>query len=75
MDQYNASLLSYLYSVKCLSNLLILGDLNLPDIDWSTYSGITNISNAYAEMAFDLNLTQLITSPTHIAGNVPGCDF
>ena len=80
VDQYNVSLLSYLYSVKCLSNLLILGDLNLPDIDWSTYSGITNISNAYAEMAFDLNLTQLITSPTHIVGNVldvilTNCDY
>ena len=28
------------------------------------------ISNAYAEMIFDLNLMQLIDSPTHIADNI-----
>jgi len=27
-------------------------------------------SNAYAEVVYDLNIMQLITSPNHIAGNI-----
>ena len=69
LEQYNISL-SYLYSVNCSSPLLIIGDLNLLDVDWSTYSGTTDTSNAYAEMAYDLNLLQLTSSPTHQAGNI-----
>ena len=48
----------------------MVGDLNLPDVDWNTYSGCSTISNTYAEMIFDLNLMQLIDCPTHIAGNI-----
>ena len=70
MEQYNISLLSYLYSVNSSSPLLIIGDLNLPNIDWSTYSGTTDTSNVYAEMAYDLNLLQLIYCPTHQTGNI-----
>ena len=67
-------------SVNSLADVLLIGDLNLPDIDWNTYSGYSTISNAYAEMAYDLNLMQLITSPTHIAGNIldvilTNCDY
>ena len=62
-DQYDTLLLSFLPSFDDSTDLLIVGDLNLPDVDWNTYSGCFTISNAYAEMIFDLNLM-------HITGNV-----
>ena len=79
-EQYDTLLLSYLHSVNNSTDLLIIGDLNLPDVDWNTYSGYSTISNAYAEVVYDLNLMQLITSPTHIVGNVldvilTNCDY
>ena len=53
-DQYDTLLLSYLRSFDDSTDLLIVGDLNPPDVDWNTYSGCSTISNAYAEMIFDL---------------------
>ena len=41
-EQYNTSLLTYLNSVNNLSDLLIIGDLNLPEVDWNIYNGNTN---------------------------------
>ena len=70
MDQCDTSLLSYLHSFDNPTDLLLIGDLNLPDVDWNTYSGYSTISNAYAEIVFDLDLMQLIDSPTHTAGNI-----
>ena len=72
-EQYDTLLLSYLRSFDDSTDLLIVGDLNLPDVDWNTYSGCTTISNAHAEMIhklFDLNLMQLIDNPTHVTGNI-----
>ena len=69
-EQYDILLLSYLCSFDDSADLLIVQDLNLPDVYWNTYSGCTTISITYAEMIFDLNLMQLIDSPTHITGNI-----
>ena len=41
-EQYNTSLLTYLNSVNNSSDLPIIGDLNLPDVDWNIYNGNTN---------------------------------
>jgi len=68
-EQYDTSLLSYFHSLNSSINLLIIGDLNLPDVNWNTYSGNSTVLNTYAEMLYDLNLMQLITCPTHTAGN------
>ena len=43
--------------------------MNLPDIDWNTYSGHSSIADDFADLAYDLNLTQYVTGPTHHAGN------
>ena len=69
-EQYDTLQLSYLRSFDDSTDLLIVGDLNLPDVDWNTYSSCTTISNTYAEMILYLNLMQLIDSLTHITGNV-----
>ena len=54
-----------------LSNpVLILGDFNLPEINWSTLSGNSAASDNFCEFIFDSNLTQLVDTPTHTCGNM-----
>ena len=68
-DQYNTSLMAYLNSFDSTKNIVLLGDLNFPDIDWSIYSGSSPTADDFAEVVFGLNLIQCITGPTHRAGN------
>ena len=63
-------IISYLKTLKDYNNVIVFGDLNLPDLDWDLYSGHSNISQAYADLAFDLNFIQLVSEPTHIGGNI-----
>ena len=42
----------------------------MPDIDWSSLSGVTKISNSFCDLIFDLNLSQLVESSTHHKGNI-----
>ena len=65
-NQYNSSLLSYLSSFDPIKNIPIIGELNLPDVDWNTFSGS---SDQFTDIFFDLNLTQHVSGPTHHAGN------
>ena len=49
--------------------LIILGDFNYPNIDWSTLSGYNLYIFSFCDLIFDLNLVQLIKTLTHTAGN------
>jgi len=49
------------------SSIIILGDLNLPDIKWDTLSRGSQISSIFCDLVFDNNLVE---DPTHIAGNI-----
>ena len=51
---------------KCV----ILGDFNFPDIDWSILMGTSNSSNCFCNFVFDCNLTQHVSEPTHVKGNL-----
>ena len=51
-------------------NLIILGDLNLPDVNWGSFSGMSFISSSLCEEFFNLNFSQLVTEPTHNKGNL-----
>ena len=68
-DQCNSSLLSNLTLLDFAKNVAIVGDMNLPEVDWSTYSSCNAFSDDFTELAFDCNLTQLVTGPTRCAGN------
>ena len=48
---------------KCV----IIGDFNFPDIDWSVLMGT---SNCFCNFVFDCNLTQHVSEPTHVKGNL-----
>ena len=51
------------------SPLLLLGDFNLPDIDWSSLSASSLPSRSLCDELFSLNYAQLVTCPTHASGN------
>ena len=61
----------HLSQLQPLANILLLGDFNLPDIYWDTLTSDSSTSDAFCDMVFELNLSQLITCPTHIHGNIP----
>ena len=63
-------ILDYLQSLSYSPNVTIFGDLNLPDVCWDGYCGISSISQSFANLAYDLNLIQLVSQPTHRAGNI-----
>ena len=50
--------------------VITIDDHNLPGIDWQTLSDDSLISNTFCDLIFDLNLTQLMGSPSHISGNI-----
>ena len=57
---YHFDLSNYLTTITVSPNpVFIVGDFNLPDINWSTLSSITSISNNFCEFVFESNLTNL----------------
>ena len=66
-------IISYLSNLSCLftfSNVIVVGDFNLPDINWDSLSASTSISNLFCDFLFNNNLSQLVNEPTHIKGNI-----
>jgi len=56
-DQYNSMLLTYLNSLDGTKNIVLMGDLNFPEIDWNIYSGNSPTADDFAEVVYGLNLT------------------
>lgn len=48
---------------------LILGDFNLPNLKWDSYTSADNYDCDFINIMDSNNLQQLITFPTHTAGN------
>ena len=63
-------IVEYLRDLSDSNDFTILGDLNLPDVHWDRYYGTSSQSQQFADLAYDLNLTQLVSNPTHKAGNL-----
>ena len=71
--EYHSDLINYLNTISTQSApVLLLGDFNSPDINWSTLAGDSTASNNLCEFTFESNLVQLVDSPTHICGNILG---
>jgi hypothetical protein len=53
------------------NRILLTGDFNFPDIDW-TFPNLSrpgSLSSGFLDIIYNFDLTQLITEPTHIKGN------
>jgi len=69
--KYHTNLTSYLATITSQSDpVIIFDDFNMPDINWSTLTGSSIVSNNFCEFVFQSNLDQVVTSPTHKHGNV-----
>ena len=64
----NDLLLEVLKSVD--KNSIIIGDFNLPKIDWKTETGNDQKSRSFLEAIDEAELTQLVDFPTHNRGNI-----
>ena len=51
-------------------NLILLGDFNLPDINWDILYGNSAAAELFCDMCFEFNLSQLVSCPTHTHGNI-----
>jgi hypothetical protein len=60
-----SSLLTFLSTISADYETIVLGDFNMPDIDWGTLSGSSPLSSSLMEFMFDENLTQHVSAPTH----------
>ena len=68
---YYSSLFSYLTTLfESDRKVILCGDFNFPDIDWNLLTGSSSYSNAFCDLVYQFNLSQLVLSPTHIHGNV-----
>ena len=50
---------NFLPDLSRYDNLILMGDFNLPDVDWESYSGSTAFSSSICEIIFDLNTAYL----------------
>ena len=51
-------------------HVLILGDFNCPDVDWNLLHSTSPHSSLLCDFVFRHNLSQLVSSPTHVKGNI-----
>ena len=51
-------------------NLILLGDFNFPDVNWTTLTSHTPQSTYFCDLIFEFNFDQLITEPIHKGGNL-----
>ncbi len=57
---YMESLCSYIAElVEKNENVVVVGDFNLPDVDWNTIQGSSPCADKFCETIFECNLTQL----------------
>jgi hypothetical protein len=58
-----------------IATKIIVGDFNMPDIDWKTMSVRVGsqrrvIHQAFMHFLIENNLSQIVTEPTHVQGNI-----
>ena len=63
-------LYSYITTLSCSGDVILLGDFNASDIDWQTFASTADSSDRLCDLIIDHNLFQHVTVPTHIHGNI-----
>ena len=67
---YMNAVLSAISSLPDDCDIIIAGDFNCPDINWSSLTGVTSNSVSLCNTLYSKNLIQLVTTPTHKQGNI-----
>ena len=66
---YNDTIFFFTDLSSSTKPVYIMGDFNLPDINWSTLSSSSMHSDFFCDFVYECNLSQLVTAPTHCKGN------
>ena len=70
-SNYQQKLLAYLSdNMQATEEVILLGDFNVPDINWATLSGSSDLSSKLCDLIFQHNYVQQVDHPTHIYGNI-----
>ena len=54
---------------KKLTKIVLVGDFNLPGVDWSSLASPVPIEQKFVDSFVDLGLEQCVDQPTHVGGN------
>ena len=65
-----ATTLSHIESTVADHLCILLGDFNMPDIEWSSPSCSNHRSKSLCVFVFNNNFIQYIQSPKHVKGNI-----
>ena len=70
-DDYHHDIVSSLnFLFSTYNHVVIMGDFNSSDINWTTLSASSPFSHSLCELVFKFNLQQLVTSATHLRGSI-----
>ena len=73
---YVGLLIDYLTDLQSSSvHCIIVGDFNFSDINWSSLYASFELSNKFCDFIFNCNLTQHVSLPTHVKGNILDLDL
>ena len=53
-----------------VSGVIVVGDFNLPLIDWENFSGPGHVEQSFLDTFSNFGLEQLVNFPTHTGGNI-----
>ena len=68
-DEYQQDVLRSIQSLHTHNDVILLGDLNAPDVNWSTLSASSPFSSSLCNAFYSNNYIQMVTQPTHHKGN------
>ena len=67
-DEYQQDVLRSIQSLHTHNDVILLGDLNAPDVNWSTLSASSPFSSSLCNAFYSNNYIQMVTQPTHHKG-------
>ena len=70
IDLYLQEVVDFINSLSTDCDIIITGDLNMPDTNWSSFSASSSSSLCLVDQICAKKFFQLITQPTHRCGNI-----
>ncbi len=67
--EYQQFLLRTIHTLPTQDDVILLGDFNAPDANWSTFSANSAFSTSLCDALLSQNFMQMVSQPTHKKGN------